>query len=73
MTKPLAFENAQTKISVKIKLLSLAAPLKQNLKTLYHPNKSAKNAKILKFSPNDKKKKKTILCYNAFNTFLLNV
>ncbi|WP_237004784.1 hypothetical protein [Helicobacter pylori] len=45
----------QQKISVK--LLSLALHVKQNLKTLYHPNKSAKNAKILKFSPNDKKKK----------------
>ncbi|GAA8141836.1 hypothetical protein NP0151_00360 [Helicobacter pylori] len=55
MIKPLAFENMQQKISVK--LLSLALHVKQNLKTLYHPNKSAKNAKILKFSPNDKKKK----------------
>ncbi|GAA7664531.1 hypothetical protein HpBhutan357_04710 [Helicobacter pylori] len=72
MTKPLAFKNVQQKISVKIKLFIISAPLKQNLKTLYHPNKSAKNAKILKFSPNDKKKK-TILCYNAFNAFLLNV
>ncbi|GAA8934584.1 hypothetical protein BTM237_01890 [Helicobacter pylori] len=70
MTKPLAFKNAQQKISVKIKLLSLAAPLKQNLKTLYHPNKSTKNAKMLKFSPNDKKKKKRFYATIISNTLI---